>query len=233
MRRTSLAAILAVGLLFMAACSSSNGTTITVLGYTVTIKTAPPTTAQVGASIPIAFTVTENESDGSSKPASGKSFTVAVTAGGGTVNAAASATLTTAADGSVSLTWILGSTVGAQTVRGSVSSDKFLDVNVTATPAFVEISAGSEHSCGLTQTGAVYCWGNNAGGELGDGTTTQRLVPTLVSGSIAFVAISTGSFTSCGLTQTGAAYCWGNNNSGEVGDGTTTQRLVPTLVLSP
>ena len=106
---------------------------ITVLGYTVTIKTAPPTTALVGASVTVAFTVTENESDGSSKAASGKSFTVTVTAGGGTINGGASAVLTTAADGSASLTWILGSTVGTQTVRGSVSSDHYLDVSVAAT----------------------------------------------------------------------------------------------------
>src|SRR5450755_2915901 len=121
MRRTSLGVSLASALLLLAGCSSSGGgTVITVLGYTVTIKTAPPATAQVGASIPVAFTVTENESDGTSKPASGKSFTVTVTAGGGTINGGASAVLTTAGDGSVSLTWILGPTVGTQMVRGSV-----------------------------------------------------------------------------------------------------------------
>jgi uncharacterized protein YjdB len=134
MRRLALAATVGLALLFTAGCSSSGGgTVVTVLGYTVTIKTAPPTTAQVGTSIPIAFTVTENESDGTSKPASGKSFTVTVTAGGGTINGAASATVTTGADGSASLAWVLGSTVGTQTVRGSVSADKFLDVDVTAT----------------------------------------------------------------------------------------------------
>jgi len=107
--------------LLLAACGSNSvqGPVITVLGYTVTIKTAPPSTALIGASIPVAFTVTENESDGTSKPASGKSFTVTVTAGGGTVNGGASAVLTTASDGSVSLTWVLGSTLGPQTLRGS------------------------------------------------------------------------------------------------------------------
>ena len=134
MRRTSLGMSIASALLLLAGCSSSGGgTVITVLGYTVTIKTAPPTTAQVGTAIPVAFTVTENESDGTSKPATGKSFTVTVTAGGGTVNGGASAVLTTGGDGSVSLTWTLGSTVGTQTVRGSVASDHYLDVSVAAT----------------------------------------------------------------------------------------------------
>ena len=134
MRHTSLGVSIVSALLLLAGCSSSGGgTVITVLGYTVTIKTAPPTTALIGASVPVAFTVTENESDGSSKAASGKSFTVTVTSGGGTINGGASAVLTTGADGSVSLTWVLGSTVGTQSVRGSVSSDHYLDVSVAAT----------------------------------------------------------------------------------------------------
>lgn len=134
MRRTPLAAILASLMFTIPACTSSNGgATVTILGYTVAIKTAPPATAQAGTSVPIAFTVTENESDGSSKAASAKSFTVVVTAGGGTVGGAASTTLTTGSDGSASTTWVLGATVGTQTLRGSVSATQYLDVNLTAT----------------------------------------------------------------------------------------------------
>ena len=73
-------AIVAIGL--AAACSSPDvATPVTVVGYTVTIKTAAPTSAQVGSSLLITFTVIQNESDSSSKPANGKSFTVTVTAG--------------------------------------------------------------------------------------------------------------------------------------------------------
>lgn len=134
MRRTSFGANVALVALLVAGCSSSgDGTTVTVLDYTVVIKTAPPTSALAGASIPIAFTVTEHESDGSSKPASGKSFTAAVTAGGGTVGGAASTALTTGSDGSVATTWVLGTTPGTQTIRGSVSATQYLDINVAAT----------------------------------------------------------------------------------------------------
>src|ERR1019366_1110067 len=214
MRRTSLAAILAVGLLFMAACSSSNGTTITVLGYTVIIKTAPPTTAQVGASIPIAFTVTENESDGSSKPASGKSFTVTVTAGGGTIDGAASATVTTGTDGSVSLTWVLGSTVGAQTVRGSVSSDKFLDVNVTATPAPVSTVAVTlampSIALGTTGDQATAVLKDASGNVLVGRTVTWQSSTTTVatvsaSGVITTVGAGTSTITATSEGQSGSA----------------------------
>jgi alpha-tubulin suppressor-like RCC1 family protein len=40
---------------------------------------------------------------------------------------------------------------------------------------------GLGHTCGLTTGGAVYCWGSNGNGALGDGTTETRLVPTRVS----------------------------------------------------
>src|SRR6266567_3851526 len=43
------------------------------------------------------------------------------------------------------------------------------------------VVAGRRHSCGVTSAGAAYCWGENVYGHLGDGTTTQRLVPTLVA----------------------------------------------------
>lgn len=86
------------------------------------------------------------------------------------------------------------------------------------------------HTCGLTNAGEAYCWGHNGYGELGDGTTTQRLTPSAVQGGIVFAALAAGSLHTCGLTNAGAAYCWGYNVEGELGDGTTTGRVVPVRV---
>ena len=97
--------------------------------------------------------------------------------------------------------------------------------------AFASLSAGGlGYICGLTTTGKAYCWGDNAAGQLGDGTTTNRPVPTPVAGGLEFAALSAGWAWTCGVSTTGTAYCWGGSAYGALGDGTTSNRLVPTPV---
>jgi alpha-tubulin suppressor-like RCC1 family protein len=97
--------------------------------------------------------------------------------------------------------------------------------------SFATISAGRSHACGVTTGGDAYCWGSNVHGQLGDGTTTDRLVPTLVSGGITFATVEVGRLHTCGLTPAGAAWCWGINESGTLGDGSAADfHTVPVAV---
>lgn len=94
------------------------------------------------------------------------------------------------------------------------------------------IAAGPYHTCALAANGTVRCWGDNATGELGVGTSTQRLAPVQVAGlggGNQAVSAKSGSYT-CAVTRTGAAKCWGNNSHGQLGDGTTVQRRAPVTV---
>ncbi|HYW08377.1 MAG TPA: Ig-like domain-containing protein, partial [Longimicrobium sp.] len=93
-------------------------------------------------------------------------------------------------------------------------------------------TVGESHACYLDTVGRAFCWGRNASGELGNGTTTASSVPVPVSGGFTFVAISAGSAgQTCALTTAGEAYCWGLNGGGQLGDGTTISRTAPVRVL--
>jgi len=104
-------------------------------------------------------------------------------------------------------------------------------VDVPTGMTFRSISAGFQHSCALTSSGEAYCWGSNARGQLGDGSTESSFRPVRVeAGGRAFRVISAGSTHTCAATEDGEAFCWGQNANGELGNGSTTPSLVPTRV---
>jgi alpha-tubulin suppressor-like RCC1 family protein len=95
---------------------------------------------------------------------------------------------------------------------------------------FSALDAGVYHTCGLTTSGAAYCWGDNEWGQLGDGSFDGSAVPVAVAGGLSFSALTTGAYHTCGLSA-GAAYCWGDNDFGQLGRGTLPYSTVPAPVL--
>jgi alpha-tubulin suppressor-like RCC1 family protein len=127
--------------------------------------------------------------------------------------------------------WNAAGTIGDNTITTRLSP-----VDVTGlTSGVASISAGNTTTCVITTTGGAKCWGNNAQGQVGDGTLTNRLTAVDVSGLAANVAgISTNLFSSCAILNTGEVKCWGYNSTGQLGDGTLVQRTSPvSLVGSP
>lgn len=131
---------------------------------------------------------------------------------------------------SAGTTYCWGTGGSGQLGNGATTNSQLTPTPVSGGFAFSQLALGTSHSCGLTASGAAYCWGDNTFGQLGDGTTAMRLVPTPVSGGLAFVKIVASHVNTCGLTAAGVAYCWGENVYGEIGDGTMTDRSVPTAV---
>jgi Regulator of chromosome condensation (RCC1) repeat len=107
-------------------------------------------------------------------------------------------------------------------------------VNVLGlTSGIAGISAGSSHTCAVTSSGAVKCWGENVYGQVGDGTTTRRLTPTSVVGLSSGVStITTGDSDSCAVLLQDGARCWGLDIWGQIGDGgQETLSLTPSRVI--
>ena len=113
-----------------------------------------------------------------------------------------------------------------ETQREPVAVD--LDAKVKAT----DVASGREHACAVAQNGRVWCWGGNRSGEVGDGSTSERLSPreAQTPRGMRFTSVVAGADFTCALAEGGEVYCWGGNRSGQLGDGSRTNRPTPVAV---
>jgi len=118
---------------------------------------------------------------------------------------------------------------------GTGSSDVPVTVGLSAGTRVTAVAVGSLHSLALTSSGAVFAWGYNTDGELGDGATVSSDVPVKVKlpAGTTVTAIAAGGYDSLALTSAGAVFAWGYNTDGELGDGGTATSDVPVKVKLP
>jgi alpha-tubulin suppressor-like RCC1 family protein len=103
-------------------------------------------------------------------------------------------------------------------------------VAVVGEMTFSSVSAGGEHTCGVTVNGAAYCWGSGGGGKCGDGNRTpSNETPVAVSGGHTFASVTASRFHSCGVTTGGTGYCWGPGGE-PLGSGSTDDQTTPVAV---
>jgi alpha-tubulin suppressor-like RCC1 family protein len=92
----------------------------------------------------------------------------------------------------------------------------------------VDIAIGVNHACAVIRDGAVKCWGSNAYGKLGDGTTDTRATPAGVLGlGGSATQVAAGTDHTCALVTAGRVKCWGSNAHGQLGDGSYSDRPLP------
>jgi alpha-tubulin suppressor-like RCC1 family protein len=195
------------------------------------VITTQPTNAIVGSSIAPAIAVAITDAAGNATTATNSvSLAIGTNPGSGTL----SGTTTVAAVGGVaSFSDISIDNAGAgYTITASSSGLTGATSNSFNIIGFTAIAVGNNSACAITSTGAGYCWGSGAQGQLGNGAFANSSVPVAVSGGRSFSSIgSHGGGNACGVSS-GDAYCWGSNIGGQLGDGTTTNQSSPVLVTS-
>ena len=166
------------------------------------------------------------------------------------VGARHSCAIASAPAGSVGQAYCWGSNAFGQLGKGGAvtgaSRDSVPQAVAQGSLVFVSLAAGEYHTCGITTTGAAYCWGRNDYGQLGDGTRTAQTAPVAVTGGLGFRSLSVGELFTCGVvaplgtpgvqsSQPGVLYCWGDNVFGQLGQGTAVNNapaLAPVKVLN-
>jgi alpha-tubulin suppressor-like RCC1 family protein len=117
-----------------------------------------------------------------------------------------------------------GPTIGGATVSDTVAGVRFTSVSADLGPSYA-----------LGDDGNAYAWGLNSMGQLGDGTTTNRLTPVRVAApaGVTFTELSGGEGFAIALDPNGQAYSWGQGPYGQLGDGDTQSRIAPVAVQMP
>ncbi len=122
--------------------------------------------------------------------------------------------------GLAQLALVMAGVPGAYSVNAAINNHSVTFTGISNVQLTSTIVTGLFNSCGLTSTGAAWCWGNGVAGQLGNGTTAAHTGPVAVSGGLTFTQLSMQTWVVCGLTSSGSMYCWGDPSYGNLGTGT-------------
>ena len=131
-----------------------------------------------------------------------------------------------------STTYCWGSSARGQLGNGITGDLTFrpFPVAVLVDTAFVQLTAGGQHTCGLTAAGQAYCWGDATFGQIGTGMFMGSTTPLPVDGGLLFASIDAGGSHTCAVTPAGEGYCWGQGSNGALGNGGTQPKSSPVSV---
>ena len=84
---------------------------------------------------------------------------------------------------------------------------------------FTTLDAYGSFFCGIDTAGALWCWGRNDTGQLGNGMLVDTNVPVALAGGDTYTDVTTGAHHMCAITTAGVTRCWGDGSYGQLGDG--------------
>jgi alpha-tubulin suppressor-like RCC1 family protein len=135
--------------------------------------------------------------------------------------------------------WTWGSDVFGQLGTGGIGSVtcasnyyttgpcRMLPAVVPGPAAVTAVGGGAWHSLAATLDGALWTWGRNDGGQLGDGTRTDRSLPVRLAALPMLRSVSGGTWHSVALDDSDRLWAWGDNSERQLGFGSGDSRLVP------
>jgi alpha-tubulin suppressor-like RCC1 family protein len=129
-------------------------------------------------------------------------------------------------DGSL---WCWGRNGDGQLGTGEDDGTRTSPVRVGTATDWTSVATGGGATCGLRTDGSLWCWGDNGGGQLGDGTTDDRRTPVRIGADTDWADIDMNG-TTCGLRTTGALWCWGSDHGGIAGGQAETAQTAPARV---
>lgn len=125
--------------------------------------------------------------------------------------------------------WGWGFNRDAGVVGNGAYSDVLSPVQISTASDWKEVYAGVTHSFAIKTSGALWGWGYNANGRLGNGTTVSSSTPIQI-GTSTWKIVRAGNDHSVGIKSDGTLWAWGDNQDASIGDGTFVDKLIPTQI---
>lgn len=129
--------------------------------------------------------------------------------------------------------WGFGDNSTGQLGNGTNINNSSLAVcSMPNTYQWAVLSSGYIHSAAVDAAGSLYTWGSNSMGEIGDGTTVRKVIPTLIPTGTAYkwASVGCGAYHTMAVQTDGTLWAWGYNINGQLGLGDSTNRNVPVQV---
>lgn len=127
--------------------------------------------------------------------------------------------------------WCWGRDHFGQLGNGATATDQVSPARESTNATdWVQVSAANLHTCAIKTDKSLWCWGNDANGQLGNGATAGNQVSPVRESTNAtdWAIVDTNGSVTCAIKTDGSLWCWGSGSSGALGNGTTSDQISPT-----